>query len=91
MVQFTKKNISSTTRLSSNLIYRFLESQAGHSSVVALNNYEKTSAREFENSLVEAQQQMSERWIEIINLPSDLTAINDFVPDVQLLSESVLH
>lgn len=90
MVQFTKKNISSITKPSSNLIYRFLESQVGHSSVVALNSYEKTSTREFENSLVEAQQQMSERWIEIINLPTELSAINDFVPNVQL-QESVLY
>ena len=51
--------------------------------VVAIISCEKTSVREFENSLVEAQQQMSERWIEIINLPTDLTPINDFVPDVQ--------
>lgn len=36
IIQFTTKNISSTTKLSSNLIYRFLESQVGHSSVVAL-------------------------------------------------------
>lgn len=90
MVQFTKKNISSTTKLSSNLIYRFLESQVGHSSTVAMSNYEKTSTREFENSIVEPQQQMSERWIEIINLPTDLTCIADFVPDVWL-QESVLY
>lgn len=56
MVQFTKKSISSKTKLSSNLTCRFLGSQVGHSSVVMLNNYEKTSAREYENSLVEAQQ-----------------------------------
>lgn len=67
-----------------------LEEHFKHSSTVAMSNYEKTSTREFENSLVEPQQQMSERWIEIINLPTDLTCIADFVPDVRL-QESVLH
>lgn len=32
---------------------------------------------------------MSEKWIEMINLPTELTTINDFVPLVQL-QESVI-
>lgn len=53
---------------------------------MALNNYE----RQAPESLVEAQQQMSERRIDIINLPTDLPAINDFVPSLQLQEKCAL-
>lgn len=71
-------------------MYRFLESQVEYSSGVALNSYEKTTTRIFENNLIEAQQQMNEIWIEIINRSTELTTINDFVPNMQL-QESVLY
>lgn len=83
MVQFVKKNVSSTSKLSSTFIYKFLEMQAGHGPVVALNSYEKTNSREYDNSIVEAQQMMSERWHDIINLPSSIREIEDFEPKVQ--------
>ncbi|CUM55892.1 unnamed protein product [Debaryomyces tyrocola] len=57
--------------------------QAGHGSRVALNSYEKTSSREY-NSIVEAQQLMSKRWHEIINLPTSVKEIDNFRANIQL-------
>lgn len=59
MVQFVKKNVSSTSKLSSSFIYRFLEMKAGHGTTIGLNSYEKTISWEYENSIVETQQLMS--------------------------------
>lgn len=38
MVEFVKKNVSTTSMLSCSFIHRFLEMQAGHGSTVALNS-----------------------------------------------------
>lgn len=89
MVQFVKKKVSSTSKLSSSFIYKFLEMQAGHGPSVAFNSYEKTNSREYENSIVEAQQLMSERWHDIINLPTSLKEIETFKPNIQLEQKEV--
>lgn len=89
MVQFVKKNVSSTSMLSSSFIHKFLEMQAGHGSTVALNSYEKTTTRDYENGIVEAQQLMSERWHEIINLPLSLNELENFKPNIQLSSKEI--
>ena len=89
MVQFVKKNVSSTSMLSSSFIHKFLEMQAGHGSTVALNSYEKTTTRDYENGIVEAQLLMSERWHEIINLPLSLNELENFKPNIQLSSKEI--
>jgi hypothetical protein len=58
--------------------------QAGHGSSVALNIYEKTSSREYDTSIDEAQQLMSKLWHEIINLPTSVKEIDNFRAHIQL-------
>jgi hypothetical protein len=63
--------------------------QAIHGSTVALNSYEKTTTRDYENGIVEAQQLMSERWHEIINLPLSLNELENFKANIQLSSKEI--
>lgn len=64
-----------------------LEIQAGHVSTVALN--EKASTRDYENGIVEAQQLLSERWHEIINLPLSLNELENFKANIQLSTKKI--
>lgn len=58
--------------------------QAGNGPNVALNSYQTTNGREYENIIVEVQQLMSERWHKIINLPTSVREIVNFKPNTQL-------
>lgn len=57
--------------------------QAGHGATVALNSYEKTNRREYDNSIVGLQELMSERWHSIINLPTSVKEIYNFKANIQ--------
>lgn len=45
---------------SSSFIHKFLDMQSGNVQTVTLNSYKKTTSRDYENGIVEAQQLISE-------------------------------